>query len=509
MLATRSAIQTFRDVLAHPDALPHQNDDRVGIYDVMFDYYSNRTFENLALYQPYMAKFRLYRSTRLIYNPVTRLVDFYAGQVYPGVLRLTSQSQADSQAHDFPDAIPLADIEEPLSDAIRQLWQWTNFQARKNQYVRTGAMTGNVLVAIVDDVEREKILFDIIWPGRVADITLDKSDNVTFYAVEYRAVDADGLTFTYRKEVDAESIKTFRDGAPEGFDGRPPEYPNPYGFVPAVWAKHSDMGTDYGAPAMGATYIKIDELNSLASHCHDQIHKLIESPQLISTDGDVVPALKAPDAAEADIDKSQARLFLKTVAGASVAQLTGNLDLEAAMPYLEHLLTEIEQDHPELTFWTQLREMTQVTGPGASRLLGDVQARVWEAAANYDQQLTKLFQMSVAIGGWRRNRGDWAATSQTDKFKPFDLESYARGELDFTIAPRPLIPMNEMERVEERSSRATYALQFDGLIDLEDILIEAGFSEQRIQEILARAPEPEPTPGPDDGDGTGGGQDNQ
>jgi hypothetical protein len=92
--------------------------------------------------------------------------------------------------------------------------------------------------------------------------------------------------------------------------------------------------------------------------------------------------------------------------------------------------------------------MSQVTGPAAARLMGDVGGNVWEAAANYDAASIKLFQMAVAISGWRVQNGDWGTPSrQQEKFRPFNLESYQRGDLDLSITVRPLIPVTALEQV--------------------------------------------------------------
>lgn len=483
-MATRQAVLTFRDVFASPDTLSGENQTRTQIYDILLDYYTNRAFEESSKYDAYLSKYRLYRRTRLIYNPVRRLVDFYAGQVYPGTV-----FEDPANDNDFQQAVPIIGIpdDSPLRLAIQQLWTWTNFQSLKARYVRVGAMTGNVGVMIIDDPNTtNRILFEVVWPGFVRDFTLDKSGNLKFFSLEYRAVDEDGIVFTYRKDITPDKIETFRDDAPEGFDGQAASYTNPYGFVPAIWAKHSDTGTDYGAPAIGGTISKIDELNSVIAHIHDQIHKLIACPQIISTDGDISAALKPKDASEAGIERQEATLLLKTVGQATVHQLVGNLELDKAMLYCEKLLAEIEHDHPELTFWQQLREMTQVTGPGASRLLGDVQARVWEAASNYDQQLIKLIQMGVAIAGFRVNSFDWEENAQTRLFEPFSLESYRNGELDFGIAPRPIVPVSQGERITQDKTQAEYAASLKDFLAIVDVLVLAGFDQKEAEEMAKR-----------------------
>jgi hypothetical protein len=63
--------------------------------------------------------------------------------------------------------------------------------------------------------------------------------------------------------------------------------------------------------------------------------------------------------------------------------------------------------------------------------------------------------MAMAVGGYRANSGNWGPTlnDQQRVFLPFNLESYVRGQLNFTILPRPLVPLTEMEQLELESKR--------------------------------------------------------
>lgn len=480
--ATVAAVKTFRQTFAHPETIGiHGVTSGTAIYDAMFAYYSNQAFESDE-WRTYISRFKLYRKTRLIYNPVKRLVDFYAAQLYPGVLSPDGLSQGDQ----FPLAIPLnPDIDERLRLAIAQFWRWTNFQSQKSRIGRTGAMTGNVLLTIVDEPDRSRIQSDIVWPGFVKDLQLDSSGNVTRYVIEYTAIQEDGQRFRYRKEVDRDRIKTFKNGVPFAFGSAPANYRNPYGFVPAVWIKHVDTGSDIGAPAIKGDIGKVDELNSLVSHIHDEMHKQIDTPQIIATSTAIVPALKRQEAVGAGIAEEEIRLLLKAGADTTVHTLTGNLNLDHAFVYVERLLDEIEKDNPELIFWSQLRNMSQVTGPGAQRMMGDVQGLLWDAAANYDHQFMKLFQMAVAIGGWRESQGDWDDNSQTEKFQGFDLDSYRDGDLDFFILPRVLVPTSTDEQIAQRQAKATFAVTLRDFLPAEQILRETGFPEEDIKNLLA------------------------
>jgi hypothetical protein len=488
-MAARAAIAAFRN--PQPASSAESIRSRLNL---LWAYYDNSAFDSVAAWASYRSNHVLYRNIRSIYNPTRRLVNFYVAQVYPGVL--------SEDATNLPDGIQIAipfseDTDDELKTAIAQFWQWSNWQSNNKLMVRYGGATGSCLVEIVDNVERGKITTAVRWPGLLADLAKDESPslvlddvgNVKFYALEYETTDEKGQTYTYRKEVSQESIKEWRDETVT-------EEENPYGFVPAVWCKHIDEGWGvdgegvYGAPAISGSIGKIDELNGLASHTHDHIDKVIESPGIISSDGGVgliqEQASAIATARRAAVDefatasarsslKTLQRLLMKAPKGASWVPLTGNLDPEKVIPSMDRLLLEIEHDFPELGMYQELRKMSQVTGPGAARMMGDVYSRVLEVSSNYDTQSIKLFQMAAAIGGFRfrENRDGWRMRTEAQaKFQFFDLDSYAQGDLNMAIMPRPLIPLTEADSIELTGAR------LDNAVKAKDV-----FSEKRVLEI--------------------------
>jgi hypothetical protein len=520
LMATSEAVTRWREVFSNPGqpaGLSHQN--RVSQYDLLWSYYANTVFEDVGKWSAYRSQFGLYRHTRSIYNPVQRVVDFYVNHVYPGVLSEDGLNLPDG----VPLAIPLSEDTDPkLKDAIAQFWQWSNWQDGLSVMLTYGAATGNTLIEVIDEPERGKITTNVLWPGLIADLQLDSNGNVKGYALEYQAQDvklfdgshtgtsANRELYTYRKEVDEEAVRTFKNG--NLFDYGPgAEIDNPYGFVPAVWVKHRNQGGDFGMAAVGGAIPKIDELNSLASHINDQVHKVINGTMVIATSGDVVPLFSGRNdrrAAQTDVDdfsnagnaartlNRESLPMLKAPQDTTVSPLAGDLNLADAELRVVSLLTEIERDFPELTFYQQLREMSQITGPAAARLTGDVGMKVQRAQANYDQQSIKLFQMAVAIGGWRLRRGDWQQpTDQQKKFAPFDLMSYERGLLDISILPRPLIQMNESEAIDIETKRATEVNLKAEFISEKQVLRELNYSDEEIAQIekeKAAAPAPPP-----------------
>lgn len=486
---------------------------RLNLY---WSYYDNSLFENVAAWANYRANYVLYRNIRSIYNPTRRLVNFYVAQVYPGVL--------SEDATKLPDGVAIAipfseDTEDKLKLAVAQFWQWSNWQSGNKLMVRYGGATGSCLVEVVDNVERGKITTAVRWPGLLADralddgpsLILDDVGNVKFYALEYQATDDAGEVYTYRKEVSQESFIEYRDEKVTS------EEANPYGFVPAVWCKHIDEGWGvdgegvYGAPAISGSIGKIDELNGIASHTHDHIDLLIDSPGIISSDGGVgkigeqANALKAARSLASDefasagahgVIRDLRRLLLKAPKGAAWVPLSGALQPEQAIPAMDHLLLEIEHDFPELGMYQELRKMSEVTGPGAARMMGDVYSRVLEVSSNYDTQSIKLFQMAAAIGGFRyaENREGWRMRTEAQaKFAPFDLESYARGDLNMAIMPRPLIPMTEDDTITLTGKRLDNAAKAQKIFNDDKVLELAGVSDEdeRAEILIERNREKE------------------
>ena len=483
--------------------------NRIAEYHLLWAYYSNSMFERtshqlgswltsnlspqeqnirfLHTWQAYKANYNLYRNIRMIYNPTRRLVDFYAGQIYPGVLSEDGLELPDS----IPMAVPFSEDTDPaLKDAIGQFWQWSNWQSKKSVHVRYGAALGNVLIEVVDDVAHGKVTAEIVWPGFIFDLELNSAGDVQAYTIDYQVRDDDGKPYQYRKEVDKTSFRYYKDGEPFDYDGNGAVIPNIYGFVPAVWIKHIDVGGDHGSPAIAGSFGKIDELNNLASHVHDQIHKVIGAPVVMWSQG-AIQNLYATQkrGPTSDFDEpakdQESVLMLKGPADGRIDSLAGALSLSDTLPYMKELTGEIENDHPELGFYRMLREMSQVTGPAASRIAGDVSSRVAETQAAYDDKNISLFRMAVAIGGMRANSHAWGPLNrQQQKFLPFNLTSYTRGDLDMTIMPRPLLTPTKLETSQEKLAMWTGVnMAVTAGAPLALVLADEGWTDEEIKEL--------------------------
>jgi len=189
--------------------------------------------------------------------------------------------------------------------------------------------------------------------------------------------------------------------------------------------------------------------------------RVLNAPVLVTGGGNIATATSGTKrGSSADQDPTsgdrEAQKILQAPMGAEIKNISPQ-GVEEVLAYADRLIREIEDDHPELGMYKQLRQMSAVTGPGAERMLGDAATYIQDARGNYDTQSAKLFQMAVAVGGFRASTGAWgrSLSEQQRKFLPFGLDSYRRGELDLDILPRPIVPETPRERIErERMQQA-------------------------------------------------------
>ncbi len=475
MTATAAAYSTFRFTLANPGevALNDAYSNRINQYALGWNAYTNRAFSALAAWGSYASANGLYPKTRGFYNPTTRLVDFYVGHVYQGVLSETGANLPDGEML----AIPLLASPE-VKAANAQLWQWGNWQQNKDLMVMFGASMGDVFIEAVEDVQKGRVWPQVIPPGHIKEVEFDGRGNVIFYDKQYGYYDRkDKRAHTYRKVVDKEIIREYRD------DVMVSETENGYGFVPLVYVGHRSFGVGSlpGAPAI-RSWGKVENLNSLATRLYRYLEVQSQSPQVIFGDGELdVATLDSTKKSDNDLK------LLRFRGNGSIHNLSGNLDVAASEKRVESLLHEVENDHPEIVMYEKLRAMGDVSGVAVERLMGDVRGHVQRARAGYDAGMIRTFQMLISIGGMRaqERRDGWRDLSEGQKkFLPFDLGSYDRGDLDFSIAARPLVPVSSLERWTAKQAQfATYRAGIDVGVPLAFQMEKEGVSDEELQEL--------------------------
>lgn len=459
---------------------------RLDYYDLLYAYYHTTAFDDpmSAVWSDYKARYQLHRHHRSPINPFARAVDWYGGRLYQGAWSDDGRPLDDGEPH----AIAFHDrdlAERPdLIAAIMQGLNWGNWAILITDWVAMNILYGDTLVEIADegDGPEGKVSPTIYHPAYVADLDLSPRGNVRSYALQYR-VSTNDESYTYRKEVDREWIRTFKNDQPFDYDGGGSVRPNPYGFAPAVWSRFRGReGSVFGQSLLAPVIAKIDNLNDRVSAIGDYVTRFAEQGLIIGSDKSLKD-FELGGKGGATIDQtnvSQQResfRFLKIPGDGKVFPPLHNLGLGDAEWFVKMLTAEIEHDLPEIVYDQQLRDKASLTGPAADRVMGEVRGRYNEAQRNLNAALTLIMRQLVAIGGMRANDGTWGLpsrqTRQQQVFRPFSLDSYTRGELDISIRSVPLLT----ESISERYQRVALVAPH---LPPQEIWRELGRSEEQI-----------------------------
>lgn len=448
-LAARAAIITFRYPALAPFPVPGviSKDDwdayeyRLFRYQHYTLFYHNKVFTQLERYRAQHLRERgLYRHTRPLYNPVFRLVELEAAKAYGGAL----------DWDDFSDgAIPLSGANDQVIEAVRQVFKWSNWGERKSLYARNCSRFGDAIINVETDFFSQKVRLGLLHPGVVREIEAGSTGFVKRAVIEYEKQEqGDDKPWLYTLEIDEDTFATYRDGEPyalhaDHFGNLAASWSNPYGFVPLVTAQSLDFGERWGGTSFHASIEKIEEANDLASILHDQIRKAITAPWfmpgLTSLDRLKEETASAGDEESAEVERSSVPVILAPKE-ARAEPLVAPINIADSLKTLERLLEEIEDEMPQLSLNLMRREGGQLTYPGVVTAYDDAISRIQEFRSNVDGGLLRALQMAISIGAYHRFEG----------FRPFSLDSYRQGALDFQIAERPVIrdSLSRRDRIE-------------------------------------------------------------
>ena len=396
-------------------------DNRLQRYDLLWRYYTNDLYDDLTAYKGARG---LYRHIRGLYNPVTRLTDFYVAKIWGG------QLDYDGLA----GAVPIEADNKAILPALALLWKWSNWAAKKNLAVRWGACLGDMVIKVVDDQQRKNVYLQVMHPRMIKDAQFDYRGNITSCVIEYTDSEPSEtqegvyIDFTYREEITKEKFSTFKNEEPFDYFGYGNEWDNPYGFIPLVLAPHIDCGLDWGLSVAHDGRTTIDELNDQVCVFSDRMRKGNNPPWLLAgvskpRDGDI--DLSTDTATTTDKAQRQTDNILYGSEGAKAQAIVSDVGLGQTLDYILSLQGELEQKYPELALY-RMRE-SGMSGVALRITYQDVVDKVIEARGNYDDGLVRAQQMALSIGG------------EAGYFQGFNLKSYAAGDEVHRIGERPVL----------------------------------------------------------------------
>lgn len=434
-------------------------------------------------------------------NPTRAVVDFYAATMWPGTL---------------PDALPIEfDEDNPNPDAVRaaihKVWEWSNWESRKQVYARNAAMLGDSLIKVATRQnsadETDAVYLQLIEPDYLTDFDVDERDYLTFIRLDIpRQRRTDGKTEQYiHTEVWDKASGTYRVwehkipgreldqmGTPDVEADIKAEFG--FDFLPFVHSKFIDLGDKRGLAAMTPSLVKVHEANRMASRLHDvafQYSKpdMVLYSDLTDEDGNTLPPPIINDNG-GPLEMAEA-MFHRLPSGWKLQHLIANLPYMAHLEILNAHLSNIEQTELPEMLYSQIAKDDNRSGKAIRYMLTPAIARAEEARANAEAALARANQMALTIGTLAQLPG-------------FDFEdgAYEAGQFNHWFAYREIIPLAEDEEAAIDKTKAETAVLHMTVGYPEDrILEDLGMTEAEV--AAHRASQPGSAATLDDSDGPG------
>ena len=308
---------------------------------------------------------RLYQGVKPLYLPLSRAVDIDAG-IIPGGWSL-------------PQDEPTSKV-EAWQKAIDTVFDWSNWDTDGVLFVHYGAQSGLTGLRVADLREDNRVIIQPVDPRKYMLVGDSVYTNNIEMAIWVEMLDGEDGEYEYAEMITPNSVRTFKNATPSGFDDRDIEYTNPLGFVPYVEAPHINNGSAFGEATFEKTIPLLDEVNQIASYLADIIQKNSDvqwvaigvEPSDLTHGGDTV--WFAPQGAE----------FKPIVPG---------VDIDGVLKFIQEIAGNVRESLPELSF-DDIRGNKQIATETIELQLMELIIKVKRTRPNYDRALTAALQMA-------------------------------------------------------------------------------------------------------------------
>ena len=432
------------------------------VYKMLWWYYlNNGLYDQLrqAGYYTNDAKLKALR------NPAGRVVEFYVDTIMPGRL---------------DQGLPLATDNDNLRGAIEKLWNWSNWEQKKQVMIRWGAITGDVYIKVAQPVGKQRLYLELIDPMFVSDRSVDERGYVTYIRIDVPVDRRNGdkvKQMTYTEVWDLERgarIWTHDKSYEEDLVrlGEPDEeYPlSTWGidFIPFVHTKHIDIGHEYGIGAYQLQLEKMDELNIQATQLHkimfrhNNVTWALQANMSDST-GRPLPAPRIGAGGDDSTVELSGETIIKLPGFSTLVPMVPTLDYSAYLDAVGAQVDELSEDLPEMLYY-KIKQMSDMSGVAIRSVMTPAIKRADEARGNYESGLIRAQKMALTIG---KNLRLWEK----------DPGNYEAGDFEHTFEKRPIMPMSHTEKMEVIKSSV------DSGIPLVTAVRRAGWSEEEIEQL--------------------------
>lgn len=413
---------------------------------------------------------------------VNRSVEFFVAKVFPTT-----------------DMLPSAD-NEAIIEPIQQIATWSNFAGKKQLYIRNLAMFGDLFLKINVNNQSGQAYYESIDPMNVTDFEADARGFLQWIRIDIpidekteidtgasvfddqalsNRTQTSNLTYTEYWSKTYFAIWIHNLGATAALDtlGDPKDFgfPQEFGidFVPFVHIKFRDAGDKYGKAAVEHAIDKIDEANREATRLAQILYRYNKPlwavmANSVDKDGLPIPAPKISTGDGDDLDITDSSIVY--LPGKSeLKSLIPTIDYDAALAILNAMMDEIEQDLPELKYYS-LKDGS-LSGKAISLLLGGALDRASEARGNFVQGIIRANKIALTMG---RNVGVF----------PDTIGNFENGDFDHSL----FVDEAFSDNLDDRAG--TLKSLIESGVPLKFAMKQVGFSEAEIVEAFKDEEDP-------------------
>lgn len=324
-------------------------------------------------------------------EPFYRLFPQLVGQIKPLYMLLSRAVDVDTGIIPGGWAV-VGEDENPDNDwaQARDLaFAWSKWSTEGVLYVHYGAQYGLTGLRISDNPghpEGARVIIQPVDPTTFMLISPSQYDERVAMAiyVEQRS-DEVGEPFEYAEVITPETVTTYKNGEPFGFDEREPEAPNPYGFVPFVEIKHKKTGKPFGECTYQMAIPPLDEVNKMAT----------ELAGVIGDNRD--PQVVIIGAEAGDLERGKDTVWYIPLGG-DVKMIVPSIDVVGTLEFIKDVKAEVKDSLPELAF-DELKSKTQIATATLELQLMELVLKIHRVRPNYDDGLRQALVMAAQIAG--------------------------------------------------------------------------------------------------------------
>lgn len=403
-------------------------------------------------------------------NICRAIVEFYVATVFPGAL---------AEAH--PLDVPAAAQSEQIKARIEEIWQNSNWAARKQLYVRWSAMLGDgfLQAAIRRNSAGEPVgaYMALVDPAHVTNFDTDERGFLTYLRLDIprvRTLSNDTSQSYLRTEEWSKHTARFRrweatfntaetaisqlqglvDEAALTRPGEPVEDGlESFGidFIPFTHAKFIDDGYPRGLAAPMGSLTKALEASRMTSELHQKLFRYNQPDLQVvgvarDADGHIRSGLTIEWEQATTRDVAGYRRVASLPAGYELRPIDNRINYDAHQQAIRDLMEHLQESDAAELAWYQRNDAGE-SGKALRIKLVPAISRAEEARGNLEAEVIRTHQMCLTL----------AQVNDIPGYSVAEIGTFEDGAFAHTFEERDILPMTEDEQAELRDKQSQTA----------------------------------------------------